>query len=615
MRITVDPITRIEGHLRIDCEVENGKVAKSWSSGQMWRGIEIILQGRDPRDAWIFAQRICGVCTTVHAIVSVRAIENALALEVPLNAQYIRNMIVAAHGIHDHIVHFYQLSALDWVDIVSALKADPKAAAKLAQSLSDWTGNSEQEFRKVQDRVKGFVESGQLGVFGSGYWGHPAMKLPPEVNLLAVVHYMQALDYQRRANQIVGILGSKTPHIQNLAVGGVANPINPESQSTLTLERLYKVKALIDQTGDFVNQVYLPDVAAIGALYAEWTQYGAGVMNYLSVPDMPLDTKGTTFAMPSGYIPNGDIAAFKPISDYRDRYFEDGVKESAKHAWYRDDGALHPYDGKTNPDYVGFQDDGKYSWVKAPTFYDVRAQVGPLANVLAMVASGHEPTKRHLGRLMAIAGKVHSGAAAFDRPFDDRPPRRPRRPLRRSLRDAGSAVEPADGEHRQGRFRDLQPADVPEGRDPRLRLPRGAARRALPLGGHPQRQDRQLSGGGAEHLERRPARRGERDGPVRGLARRQSRRRPGEAVGGAAHRPLLRSVPRLCHPPGRHPRPRDGPGQGRVIVDCLGVVGAASVKLRRRWFLQMVAVGPIHIDALFFLKSVHHAIPIVPPGA
>ena len=407
MRITVDPITRIEGHLRIDCEVENGKVAKSWSSGQMWRGIEIILQGRDPRDAWIFAQRICGVCTTVHAIVSVRAIENALALEVPLNAQYIRNMIVAAHGIHDHIVHFYQLSALDWVDIVSALKADPKAAAKLAQSLSDWTGNSEQEFRKVQDRVKGFVESGQLGVFGSGYWGHPAMKLPPEVNLLAVVHYMQALDYQRRANQIVGILGSKTPHIQNLAVGGVANPINPESQSTLTLERLYKVKALIDQTGDFVNQVYLPDVAAIGALYAEWTQYGAGVMNYLSVPDMPLDTKGTTFAMPSGYIPNGDIAAFKPISDYRDRYFEDGVKESAKHAWYRDGGALHPYEGKTNPDYVGFQDDGKYSWVKAPTFYDVRAQVGPLANVLAMVASGHEPTKRHLGRLMAIAGKVH----------------------------------------------------------------------------------------------------------------------------------------------------------------------------------------------------------------
>ena len=407
MRITVDPITRIEGHLRVDCEVDGGKVVDSWSSGQMWRGIETILQGRDPRDAWVFTQRICGVCTTVHAIVSVRAVENALGMEVPLNAQYIRNMIIAAHGVHDHIVHFYQLSALDWVDIVSALKADPKAASALAQSLSDWPMNSVQEFTRVQEKLKGFVASGQLGVFGSGYWGHPAMKLPPEVNLLAVVHYLQALDYQRRANQIVGILGSKTPHIQNLAVGGVANPINPESQSTLTLERLYKIKTLIDQLGDFVNQVYAVDVAAVGALYADWTKYGAGVMNYLSVPDMPLDTKGTQFALPGGYIKGGDLGALKPITSYQDQYFEKGVKESSKHAWYQStSGALHPYKGETKPEYTGFQDKGKYSWVKAPTFYDDRAQVGPLANVLAMYALGHEPTKRHLTRVVELASKV-----------------------------------------------------------------------------------------------------------------------------------------------------------------------------------------------------------------
>lgn len=410
MRVTVDPITRIEGHLRIDCEVEDGQVVNSWSSGQMWRGIELILRGRDPRDAWVFAQRICGVCTTVHAIVSVRAVENALQLEVPLNAQYIRNMIIAAHGIHDHIVHFYQLSALDWVDIVSALKADPRAASALATSLSDWHRNSVPEFTRVQEKLKAFVASGQLGVFGSGYWGHPAMKLSPEVNLMAVVHYMQALDYQRRANQIVSILGSKTPHIQNLAVGGVANPINPDSQSTLTLERLYKVKALIDELGDFVNQVYLVDVAAIGALYADWTAYGSGVTNYLSVPDMPLDTRGTRFAMPGAYIQNAELSTARPIIDYQDKYFEDGVRESSKHAWYDNDGgALHPYVGKTEPQYDGFNDDGKYSWVKAPTFYDERAQVGPLANVLAMHAAGHKPTGRHLTRFLAIAGKIAGG--------------------------------------------------------------------------------------------------------------------------------------------------------------------------------------------------------------
>jgi hydrogenase large subunit len=399
-------VTRIEGHLRIDCEVEKGVVTNSWSSGQMWRGIEVILQGRDPHDAWIFAQRICGVCTTVHAIVSVRAVENALQLEVPLNAQYIRNMIIAAHGIHDHIVHFYQLSALDWVDIVSALKADPKATAKIAQSLSDWPLNSADEFTKVQQKLQGFVDSGQLGIFGSGYWGHPAMKLPPEVNLMAVAHYLQALDYQRRANQIVGVLGSKTPHIQNLAVGGVANPINPESQSTLTIERLYKIKTLIDELSGFINQVYLPDVAAIGGMYADWTAYGAGVTTYLSVPDMPLDTRNTQFSLPGGYIPNGDIKAFKPMTGFGDAYFEKGVKEGVKHAWYDGSKPLHPYDGRTDPKYDGFNDDGKYSWVKAPTFYDERAQVGPLANVLTMYLAGHEPTKRHLGRALAIAGKV-----------------------------------------------------------------------------------------------------------------------------------------------------------------------------------------------------------------
>ena len=405
-RITVDPVTRIEGHLRIDCEVDNGKVTNAWSSGQMWRGIELILQGRDPRDAWVFTQRICGVCTTVHAIVSVRAVENALQLEVPLNAQYIRNMIVGAHCVHDHIVHFYHLSALDWVDVVSALSADPVATAKLASTLSDWPRNTVQEFTAVKERLKKFVESGQLGIFANGYWGHPAMKLSPEVNLLAVAHYLQALEYQRIANQIVSVLGSKTPHIQNLAVGGVSNPINLDSQSTLTLERLMAIKEYMDKLDDFITQVYLPDVAAVGAFYADWTNYGSGVMNYLCVPEMPLDTRGTEFELPGGYIAGGDLSTFQPITSYQDEFFEKGVAESSKHAWYEGSAALHPYDGETVPEYTDFQDDGKYSWVKAPTFNGKRAQVGPLANVLCMAAAGHEPTKRHLDYVINTASSL-----------------------------------------------------------------------------------------------------------------------------------------------------------------------------------------------------------------
>ncbi|MBI5790164.1 MAG: nickel-dependent hydrogenase large subunit, partial [Rhodocyclales bacterium] len=333
-RITIDPITRIEGHLRIDVDVDGGRVKKAWSSGQMWRGVELILLGRDPRDAWAITQRICGVCTTVHAITSVRAVENALQMEVPLNAQFIRNLIILAHSVHDQIVHFYHLSALDWVDVTSALKADPDKAAALGESLSSWHLNSKHEMRRVHERLKHFVNGGQLGIFTNGYWGHPAMKLSPEVNLMAVAHYLQALEVQRKANKIVSILGGKTPHIQNVAVGGVANAIATDSQAVLTVERLMAIKGFIDELADFVKNVYLIDVAAIGAFYADWTKIGAGVTNYLAVPDIPMDTKGTKFALPGGFIEGGDLAKFKPITKFGDEYFTKGVEESVKHSWY-----------------------------------------------------------------------------------------------------------------------------------------------------------------------------------------------------------------------------------------------------------------------------------------
>ncbi len=409
-RIVVDPITRIEGHLRIDVEVDGGRVRKAWSSGQMWRGIELILKGRDPRDAWVITQRICGVCTTVHAITSVRAVENALGLEIPLNAQLIRNLVLAGHALHDHIVHFYHLSALDWVDVVSALKADPVKTERLAAKLSDWPRNSRKEFAAVKDKLQGFVASGQLGIFTNGYWGHPAMKLPPEVNLLAVTHYLQALEYQRRANQAVAILGSKTPHVQNLAVGGVANAINLDNDQCLNMPMLYRVKELFEEVKQFVEQVYLVDVGAIGALYADWLGYGAGVRNYLAVPDMPTDTKGTVFDLPGGTIFDGNLKGAKRFESFEDPYFRENVAECIAHSWYDGDWTKHPWEEETVPHYTDFQDNGKYSWVKAPRFKGRPMQVGPLAQVLVGYATGHEPTVRYVKKLLGIVRAV-SGAS------------------------------------------------------------------------------------------------------------------------------------------------------------------------------------------------------------
>jgi hydrogenase large subunit len=405
-RIVVDPITRIEGHLRIDVEVDGGRVRNSWSSGQMWRGIEVILQGRDPREAWLFTQRICGVCTTVHAITSVRAVENAINLEIPLNAQYIRNLILAAHALHDHIVHFYHLSALDWVDVTSALQGDPAKASQLAESLSPWPLNSRRELAAVKDKLAGFVANGQLGIFTNGYWGHPAMKLPPDVNLLAVAHYLQALDVQRKANKVVTILGSKTPNIQNLAVGGVANAINLDNMTTINMDVLYQIKDLLTEVAAFVEQVYLPDVLVIGSMYPDWLGYGAGVTNYLAVPDLPLDAKGTAFDLPGGTIVDGKLDTFKPIKTFEEAYFRDNVTESIAHAWYDGDWSRHPWEEETVPKYTDFQDNGKYSWVKAPRFQGRPMQVGPLAQMLAGYAAGHPAITKWVDYSLSTASSL-----------------------------------------------------------------------------------------------------------------------------------------------------------------------------------------------------------------
>jgi hydrogenase large subunit len=388
--ITLDPITRIEGHLRIDLEVDGGQVSQAWASAQMWRGLELILRGRPPQDAWVYAQRFCGVCTTVHAISSIRAVEHALDVPVPLNAQFVRNLMIAQHSVQDHLVHFYHLASLDWVDLLSALRASPGQAAQLAQDLSSWPGNSATEFQSVQARLQSMVNSGKLGLFASGYWGHPAMKLSPEQNLMLIAHYLKAFDFQRKSAQAVAVLGGKNPHIQNLVVGGVATALNLENMAAINLERLTLMRGLMQESREFVEQVFFPDLMILARAYPEYFKQGRGVDHYLAVPEFPEDPRSTQFALTGGLIRAGDMTSLRPVRDHRDEYLIQNIQESAARAWYEKPEPLHPWQGETQPHYTDYHADGKYTWCKAPRLTGQPVQVGPLAQILVNYQAGHE---------------------------------------------------------------------------------------------------------------------------------------------------------------------------------------------------------------------------------
>jgi len=316
-RIVVDPITRIEGHLRIEAEIKDGKIVDAFSSSTMVRGLENIVKGRDPRDVWAFAQRTCGVCTTVHAISSVRAVEDALGIVIPPNAEMVRNIMAGALYMHDHAVHFYHLHALDWVDVVNALSADPAETSKLAQSISKWPKSSPGYFSDIQKRIQKFVDSGQLGIFANGYWGHPQMKLPAAVNLLGVAHYLEALEWQKEIVKVHTILGGKNPH-PNYLVGGMACAINENSTGGLNAERLAHVGKLLKQGKEFIEQVYIPDVLAIASFYKDWGAIGKGVGNYLSYGDFPMNgyNDPSNFKFPQGVILDRDLSKVHDV-DHR----------------------------------------------------------------------------------------------------------------------------------------------------------------------------------------------------------------------------------------------------------------------------------------------------------
>ena len=401
-RIVIDPITRIEGHLRIEATVDGtNKITQAYSSGTMVRGIEKILIGRDPREAWAFAQRACGVCTTVHSFASIRSVEDALKIKIPKAANLIRNLMIAQQYVHDHVMHFYHLHALDWVDVVSSLKADPARTSAVQQKISTWSKSSPGYFADVQKKVQGIVNSGQLSIFAGAYWGHPGYKLPPEINLLAVAHYLEALDWQKDATKIHTIFGGKNPH-PNFVVGGVPMPIDLNSSTALNAERLSIINDSINKMIDFVDQVYLPDLLAIAPYYLEYGRFGEGLGNFLTWGEFPGEDNSdvSKFLVPRAVILNRNLAK---IREPNPRDFAK-MQEYVAHSWYDykagDQSGLHPWKGETTLNYTGpkppydlLEVEQKYSWLKAPRWAETPMEVGPLARVLAMYAGGHKQTK------------------------------------------------------------------------------------------------------------------------------------------------------------------------------------------------------------------------------
>jgi len=397
-RIVVDPVTRIEGHLRVEVEIKDGKVVDAYSSGTMVRGFELILKGRDPRDAWAFTERACGVCTTVHALASVRTVEEALNITVPPNAELVRNLMFCAQYMQDHVVHFYHLHALDWVDVVSALKADPKKTSELAQSISNYSKSSTGYFSDLQKKLTTFVQSGQLGIFANGYWGHSAFKLPAEANLMAVAHYLEALEWQKEMVKVHTIFGGKNPH-PNYLVGGVPCSVNIDDSNALNAERLAYVGTLFEQGREFIEQVYIPDLLAVASFYKDWGAIGGGLPNYMAYGDLPTNGYADVakFKFPRGVILNRDLTKIHEIDGKNPQE----VQEFVTHSWYEysdgDAAGKHPWDGETKFNYTGpkppyeqLNVNEKYSWLKTPRWKGHAMEVGPLARLLVAYGSGRK---------------------------------------------------------------------------------------------------------------------------------------------------------------------------------------------------------------------------------
>ncbi len=407
--IVVDPITRIEGHLRIEAVLDdNNVVTKAYSAGTMFRGIELILKDRDPRDAGLLAMRICGVCTGVHYWTSIRAVEDAFGVTIPKNARLVRNLITGSLFIHDHPVHFYNLHALDFVDIVAAIGADPAKAVTTAYQYSNAPWNaSVATYQAVQAKLTSLAKS-SLGIFGNAYWGNPSYRLTPEESLVAASHYLDALNMQRTAAKMMAIFGGKNPHPQSIVVGGITSVEDIADPS-----RLGQFGTWLAEMTAFIERAYMPDLVMVGKAYADeaLAGVGAGLGSYMAygagfeLDDNPVGRAKTLF--PSGVVLNRDLSTVLAFDQSK-------VTEDVTHSWYEGNTVLQPFDGITAPNYTGLakqsngiaylKTDEKYSWIKAPTYDGNRVEVGPLARLIVGYASGNATIKSKVDSVLATAG-------------------------------------------------------------------------------------------------------------------------------------------------------------------------------------------------------------------
>ncbi|WP_456378779.1 nickel-dependent hydrogenase large subunit [Thiolapillus sp.] len=414
--IVIDPITRIEGHLRIEVVVDEStnEIVDAYSSSTMFRGIETILKGRDPRDCGLISMRICGVCTVTHYQRSIEAVENAFGINsIPTNARLMRNMIQGALFMHDHIVHYYHLHSLDWVDVTSALQADPAKAFREVRRLADVAGSGAfiqdaDTLISMKDTLQKFVDRGRLGIFSKGYWGNSGYKLTPEQNLIAMTHYFKALEIQRDLGQMMTIVGGKDPHPQSLVVGGVTAIVDLKDPARMQL-----FKDLAQKVKRFIDGAYMLDMHMLAGAYGDemTSQVGAGLKNFLVYGGFPLEDGDIYQArklFPGGIVYNGDLTKVIDFS-------QELVTEDATHAWYASPNNEHPFDGTTEKNYTGFREKkdniayldtaGKYSWIKSPLYDDKRVEVGPLARMVVGYARKDRDIHNIVDRFLTKSGK------------------------------------------------------------------------------------------------------------------------------------------------------------------------------------------------------------------